>query len=154
PTRRSRSFRLALSPLHGNLIAVASTPPTPPRSAMPHSRLVRSLASVTRSLALAALVSMAFAAPVWAEVPPAFLYKWGTQGGAPGQFDHPSMLATDAQGYVYVGDQGNHRVQKFTPGGAFVTAWGSAGNGPGQLSYPSGVTVGPFGDVYVVEQQN
>ena len=46
--------------------------------------------------------------------------------GAGGFYD-PWGLAVDADGFVYVADTWNHRVQKFTADGAFVTMWGSYG---------------------------
>jgi DNA-binding beta-propeller fold protein YncE len=32
-----------------------------------------------------------------------------------GQFNNPSGIAVDKEGYVYVSDTGNHRIQKFAP---------------------------------------
>jgi DNA-binding beta-propeller fold protein YncE len=45
----------------------------------------------------------------------------GTHGGS---FDHPTALATDAAGDLYVVDAGNHRVQKLGPSGEFLRTWG------------------------------
>jgi len=44
-----------------------------------------------------------------------------------GQFHEPWGVAVDADGFVYVADTWNHRVQKFTPDGEFVTMWGQFG---------------------------
>ena len=58
-------------------------------------------------------------------------------------------MAVDASGNVYVADQQNCRVQKFTGSGAFVTKWGTAGWGPGQLQGASGIAASAQGDIYV-----
>jgi tripartite motif-containing protein 71 len=75
-----------------------------------------------------------------------FLLKWGSQGTGTGQFNGPYGIATEGDEnynpkYIYVTDQGNHRVQAFTKSGEFVRAFGSYGSGPGQLRSPSGITV-------------
>ena len=55
----------------------------------------------------------------------------------------------DNEGFVYVADHGNHRIQKFTPEGQFVCSFGTEGSQPGQLYGPSGVTVDDNDLVYV-----
>ena len=42
-----------------------------------------------------------------------FLKSWGVRGSEPGQFNAPHSIAIDAQGNVYVADQGNKRIQVF-----------------------------------------
>lgn len=39
--------------------------------------------------------------------------KWGKLGKGEGEFDRPEGMAVDMQGYVYVADYNNHRIQKF-----------------------------------------
>ena len=41
-----------------------------------------------------------------------------------GKLDAPLGVAVDADGFVYVTDSDNYRVQKFTSDGEFVAAWG------------------------------
>ena len=48
-----------------------------------------------------------------------FLLSWGSRGSDAGQFNTPHSIATDAQGNVYVADQGNKRIQVFDNGGTF-----------------------------------
>jgi hypothetical protein len=66
---------------------------------------------------------------------------WGTSGvasSADGQFDTPVGIAADGT-YVYVVDQGNKRIQKFTTGGAYIAKWGHAGSDPGEFQTPVGI---------------
>ncbi|NCB36788.1 MAG: hypothetical protein EOM58_12195, partial [Clostridia bacterium] len=71
-----------------------------------------------------------------------------------GQFIYPHDVAVDGAGFVYVTDENNHRVQKFTGGGTYITSWGSLGSGEGQFSAPTGITVDISGNVYVADNQN
>lgn len=91
---------------------------------------------------------------VAAQVPPSYVTKWGAWGAGNGQFEGLSSVATDPSGNVYVVDQYNNRVQKFTGSGAYLTQWGTPGAGNGQFSYPGGVAVDGAGNVYVADQSN
>ena len=63
-------------------------------------------------------------------------------------------MAVDGSGNVYVVDNGNHRIQKFTSSGTYLTQWGSYGSGDGQFNYPYGVAVDASGNVYVADLYN
>lgn len=54
-----------------------------------------------------------------------FVTKWGRQGSAPGEFNHPEAIATDRAGNVYVAQEGGSArvLQKFTARGAFIAQW-------------------------------
>ena len=81
-----------------------------------------------------------------------FVSKWGTQGASNGQFNSASGITVAPDGWVYVSDYNNKRVQKFTPNGLFAVTWGTAGTGNGQFSATLGnVAVAPDGSVYVVD---
>lgn len=84
-----------------------------------------------------------------ADPPPSYLFSWGTQGTGDGQFWNPTGVAVDDSGNVYVTEQNNDRVQKFTSNGAFVKTWGSYGNGNGQFTGPECIAVDRNGFVYV-----
>lgn len=84
---------------------------------------------------------------------PAYLLQWGSLGSGPGQFVSPSGISVDVNGFVYVSDQYNHRIQKFTSDGVFITSWGSLGTGPGQFSIPFAVAVDAAANVYVVDNR-
>lgn len=49
--------------------------------------------------------------------------SWGEPGTDPGQFNLPHNLATDAEGFVYVADRENHRVQIFDGDGRYQGQW-------------------------------
>ena len=51
------------------------------------------------------------------------LRSWGEPGTDPGQFNIPHNIACDAEGWVYVADRENHRVQVFDGNGKFETQW-------------------------------
>ena len=51
------------------------------------------------------------------------LFSWGESGTDPGQFNIAHNIATDKEGWVYVADRENHRVQVFDANGKFETQW-------------------------------
>jgi tripartite motif-containing protein 71 len=87
-----------------------------------------------------------------------FLLEWGGRGSGPGQFEfwpqnpedgpNAGFVAVDSQGYVYVSDAYNFRVQKFDSHGGFIMQFGEPGPGDGQFDPP---TAGP---IYVDKQDN
>jgi len=81
-----------------------------------------------------------------------FVTMWGTDGFGPGQFEVPTGVAVDEDGYFYVADSGNNRVQKFSGDGRFVTQWGSIGDG--YLRLPAGIALDGSGNIYVADKAN
>lgn len=79
---------------------------------------------------------------------------FGSNGTGEGEFTSPSCVAIDSDGYIYVTDTGNNRVQKFTSAGVFVLEWGSAGAGNGELDSPQGIAVSSDGTIYVADTDN
>ncbi|MBI4287202.1 MAG: SBBP repeat-containing protein [Chloroflexi bacterium] len=79
---------------------------------------------------------------------------WGSYGNGDGQFSGPYGVALDSLGSVYVADQWNHRIQKFSNSGRFLTKWGSYGSGDGQFINPHGVAVDGSGSIYVTDINN
>ena len=51
------------------------------------------------------------------------LFSWGESGTDPGQFNIVHNIATDKDGWVYVADRENHRIQVFDGNGKFETQW-------------------------------
>jgi hypothetical protein len=54
--------------------------------------------------------------------------KAGSNGDLGGEINFPSGVAIDTAGNVYVADQGNNRIQKFTSSGTFERTWGKTVN--------------------------
>ncbi len=51
------------------------------------------------------------------------LFSWGEPGCDPGQFNIVHNICTDKDGWVYVADRENHRVQVFDGNGKYETQW-------------------------------
>ena len=51
------------------------------------------------------------------------LKSWGESGTGPGEFNIPHNLCCDPDGWVYVADRENHRVQVFDGEGNYETEW-------------------------------
>src|SRR5215211_6911966 len=51
------------------------------------------------------------------------LFSWGEPGTDPGQFNIVHNICTDADGWVYVADRENHRVQVFDGNGKYEAQW-------------------------------
>ena len=75
-----------------------------------------------------------------------FVTKWGSLGSGNSQFSRPRGVAVDSAGYVYVGDSGNSRIQKFTSIGKFVKAFGQS-----IFSCPGGIAIDNSGNIYVAD---
>ena len=52
-----------------------------------------------------------------------WLISWGEAGSGPGQFKLPHNICCDGDGWVYVADRENHRVQVFDGKGRYETEW-------------------------------
>src|SRR5580765_5950819 len=95
---------------------------------------------------LLALALLATPPPAPAEGGYVYLTQWGSFGSGNGQFEYPEGVATDAAGNVYVVDQVNLRIQKFTSAGAYLTQWRSG--------IPQDVATDAAGNVYVTDPRN
>ena len=72
------------------------------------------------------------------------LFSWGQGGTDPGEFNIVHNIATDAEGYVYVADRENHRIQIFDSDGVFQDQWVN-------LHRPCTIYISPDQHVYIGE---
>ena len=83
-----------------------------------------------------------------------FLYKFGTNGYAEGEFNELSCLSMNKAGHLMVCDSENHRIQVFELGGKFVAKFGTEGRGMGEFNEPVSAAVLSDGKIVVTEFQN
>ena len=78
------------------------------------------------------------------------------QGAGPGQLNFPYDVALDAAGRLFVADDMNQRIVRFSaaPDYPYKARWGSYGQAAGQLAYPRGIAVDGQGQVYVTNTGN
>jgi DNA-binding beta-propeller fold protein YncE len=79
------------------------------------------------------------------------------QGAGAGQLNFPYDVDLDAAGRIYVADDMNQRIVRFsTPqtGYRYKARWGAYGTGPGQLAFPRGIATDAAGNVYVTNTGN
>ena len=79
---------------------------------------------------------------------------FGLEGDTLGQFMTPQDVAVDLDGYIYVADSGNHRIQKFTPYGGMKIAFGDSGAAGEQFVFPSGIAVDEDLILYIADTGN
>jgi DNA-binding beta-propeller fold protein YncE len=65
------------------------------------------------------------------------LFSWGDPGTEPGQFNVPHNIWCDDDGWVFVCDRENHRIQVFDGDGKYETQWNNL-HRPMALSVPHG----------------
>lgn len=78
------------------------------------------------------------------------------QKATAGLFNQPAGIALTPDGFVFIADLWNHRIQKFTQDGKFVLEWGTFGQGndPYQFWGPRGLAVDSKGHLLVVDSGN
>jgi DNA-binding beta-propeller fold protein YncE len=67
--------------------------------------------------------------------------EFGDSGSGNGEFNDPFGIAIDEDGFLYVTDTGNTRVQIFDQNGGFEDEFGTQGNGQEQFQTPLGIGV-------------
>ena len=79
------------------------------------------------------------------------LYNISRPGQQEGELFYPTNLEIGVDGYLYVSDTGNFRVQKFSLEGEFKGSFGSVGVNPGQFARPKGIALDREGRRYVID---
>jgi DNA-binding beta-propeller fold protein YncE len=74
-----------------------------------------------------------------------FLFNFGAADG----MNHPTYIAADGQGSVFVVDSLNFRVLAYSREGKLKNRFGKIGRGPGSFSLPKGIAADSEGNVYV-----
>jgi len=109
--------------------------------------------NVPQTIAVAANVEVPPEVPK-EEIKPAVNMFTGGKGAAPGQFDWPRGIASDAQGNIFVSDANNGRIQMFSADGVFVSAFGKVGEGEGEFKEPSAIALDGRRNIYVADFLN
>jgi len=81
--------------------------------------------------------------------------RFGAAGRGAGQFELPTDVAVDSEGFVYVGEYGgNDRISKFTPDWRFVCSFGGPDSGAAALSRPTGLVLDERQELWVADACN
>ena len=78
----------------------------------------------------------------------------GGYGKENGFLSHPTGVAVDSDGFVYIADTKNDRIQKFDEQGKFVAAYKGDKESNNKLYLPSNICIGPDGLLYVADRGN
>ena len=70
------------------------------------------------------------------------LFSWGSPGVGESEFNIVHNIATDKDGYVYVCDRENHRIQIFNRDGTFETMWSN-------VYRPCAIQIDEYQNIYV-----
>ena len=90
-----------------------------------------------------------------ARVAPVFASQLGSEGTGEGQFRKALGEAFDSAENLWVADEGNDRIQEFSPSGALLKKFGSEGTGNSQFKSPWGIAINrSTGNVYVSDHTN
>jgi RHS repeat-associated protein len=84
----------------------------------------------------------------------AYVSSFGNEGGGSGQFSHPTGVARDSKGHIWVVDSYNNRVQEFNEAGEYLSQFGTYGSGNGQFMWPSALAIDSKDRIWVVDTNN
>lgn len=75
----------------------------------------------------------------------------GDKGTEKGFLNKPTRVVVDHQGYIFVNDSFNFRVQKFDPDGRYIQSYGFLGDSMGAFVRPKGLDIDREGHLYVAD---
>jgi DNA-binding beta-propeller fold protein YncE len=81
------------------------------------------------------------------------LFSFGSTGSESGFFIRPTGVVMDLEGFLYVSDTGNSRIQKFSADGVYVVEFGAFGEEEDRLSYPTALATNGI-SLYVADERN
>jgi DNA-binding beta-propeller fold protein YncE len=81
------------------------------------------------------------------------LFSFGSTGSESGFFIRPTGIVMDLEGFLYVSDTGNSRIQKFSADGVYVVEFGAFGGEDDRLSYPTALATNGI-SLYVADERN
>ena len=81
-----------------------------------------------------------------------FVAFFGGKGSAEGELENPAGISVDVNGYIYVADAGNHRIQKFSERGDFLEYRGGFGWSGENFDKPFDIYAKSVLDIFVVDQ--
>ncbi|GAB4539310.1 MAG: 6-bladed beta-propeller [Thermodesulfovibrionia bacterium] len=79
------------------------------------------------------------------------LFTIGRNGTDKGEFNFPTNVFVGRDGFLYIMDTLNFRVQIFNKDGGFVSMFGKNGDGSGDFSKSKGIAVDSEGHIYVAD---
>lgn len=75
----------------------------------------------------------------------------GTRGTKNGEFNFPTAICIDKDGFAYIVDAMNFRVQIFDKNGQFVSTFGKQGDATGDFARPKGIAVDKEGNIFIAD---
>ena len=77
------------------------------------------------------------------------LKRIGRRGTGEGEFNYPTNIWIDREGFAYIVDALNCRVVILDRNGKFISSFGKSGDATGYLARPKGIATDSYGNIYV-----
>lgn len=81
-------------------------------------------------------------------------FSFGKPGNNDGELCRPWGICCDKNGYIYVSDRCNHRIQVFDQNGKFLLKFGKHGVANGEFDKPVGLTIDAQNRIIVCDKDN